>query len=100
MIGEYKLPENSWAAPTQADQERTSYAAHNPTLTRNLALITWHSGGLQAVDIEDPNALQQTGWYSPEPLEAVANEDPGLSMDQRGGDVELPHRHERADLRR
>jgi hypothetical protein len=80
VIGEYKLPENSCPAPTQADQERAAYTAHNPTLTRNLALITWHSDGLQAIDIEDPASVQQTGWYSPTPLAEVANEDPALSM--------------------
>jgi hypothetical protein len=80
VIGEYLLPENSCPAPTQADQERAAYTAHNPTLTRNLALITWHSGGLQAIDIEDPARLQQTGWFSPTPLASVANEDPALSM--------------------
>jgi hypothetical protein len=80
VIGEYKITENSCPAPTQADQERTSYASHNPTLTRNLALIAWHSGGLQAIDIEDPAVMQQTGWISPTPLAEVANEDPALSM--------------------
>jgi hypothetical protein len=80
VIGEYRIPENSCPPPTQADQQRTSYASHNPTLTRNLALITWHSGGLQAIDIEDPAQMQQGGWYSPTPLPTVANEDPALSM--------------------
>jgi hypothetical protein len=80
VIGEYKIAENSCPAPTQADQERTSYASHNPTLTRNLALVTWHSGGLQAIDIEDPGKMMQAGWFSPTPLASVANEDPALSM--------------------
>jgi hypothetical protein len=80
VIGEYKIPENSCPAPSLADQERGSYASHNPTLTRNLALVTWHSGGLQAIDIGDPGQMMQAGWYSPTPLEAVANEDPALSM--------------------
>jgi hypothetical protein len=66
--------------PSQADQERASYAAHNPTLTRNLAVVSWHSGGLQVIDIENPGRMEQAGWYSPTPLESVANEDPGLSM--------------------
>jgi hypothetical protein len=45
-----------------------------------MALITWHSGGLQAIDIEDPAHMQQGGWFSPTPLAMVANEDPALSM--------------------
>ena len=79
-MGEYKIAENSCPAPTQADQERASYASHNPTLTRRLALVTWHSGGLQAIDIEDPARMLQTGWFSSTPLASVANEDPALSM--------------------
>src|ERR671919_561618 len=80
IMGEYLLPENSCPAPTQADQERAAYTSHNPTLTRNLALVTWHSGGFQAIDIEDPAHMQQGGWFSPTPLAAVANEDPALGM--------------------
>ena len=80
VIGEYRLPENSCPPPSQADQERASYASHNPTLTRNVALVTWHSGGMQAIDIEDPGQMEQGGWYSPTPLPSVANEDPALSM--------------------
>lgn len=79
VIGEYKVAENSCPAPTQADQERTSYASHNPTLTRKLALVTWHSGGLQAIDIASPARPRQNGWFSPSPLVTVANEDPALS---------------------
>jgi hypothetical protein len=80
VIGEYKLPENSCPPPSQADQARGSYSSHNPTLTRNLALVTWHSGGFQAIDIKDPGQMQQGGWFSPTPLPAVANEDPALGM--------------------
>ncbi|MGH2653735.1 MAG: LVIVD repeat-containing protein [Actinomycetota bacterium] len=80
IMGEYRLPENSCPAPTQADQERAAYTSHNPTLTRNLALVTWHSGGFQAIDIEDPAHMEQVGWFSPTPLATVANDDPALGM--------------------
>lgn len=79
VLDEYLLPENSCPAESQAQQERGSYTAHNPTLTRDLAFVTWHSGGLQAIDIRNPHRLRQTGWFSPRPLRAVANEDPALS---------------------
>jgi hypothetical protein len=79
VVDEYLLPENSCPAPSQDDQERGAYTAHNPTLTQDLAFVTWHSGGLQAIDIRNPNHLRQTGWYSPTPLASVANEDPALS---------------------
>jgi hypothetical protein len=42
--------------------------------------VTWHSGGLQAINIRSPRMMTQAGWYSPVPLETVANEDPALSM--------------------
>jgi hypothetical protein len=45
----------------------------------NLALVTWHSGGLQAISLRDPVRLRQTGFYLPTPLPAVATEDPALS---------------------
>ena len=80
VLGEYKIAEDTCPPPTQADQERASYSSHNPTLTRNLALVTWHSGGFQVIDIEDPALMQQSGWFSPTPLAEVANEDPALSM--------------------
>jgi hypothetical protein len=38
----------------------------------------WHSGGLQAIDIEDPRRPAQTGRLSPAPLPSVAVEDPAL----------------------
>lgn len=79
VLDEYLLPQNSCPAESQAQQERGSYTSHNPTLTRNLALVTWHSGGLQAIDIRHPDRLRQAGWFSPTPLDAVANEDPALS---------------------
>jgi hypothetical protein len=79
VVAEYKLPENTCPAESQAQQERGSYTAHNPTLTRSLAFVTWHSGGLQAIDIRNPHRLRQTGWFSPRPLRSVANEDPALS---------------------
>jgi hypothetical protein len=84
ILGEYKIFENT--QPFQgspgddpATEQFTSYSSHNPTLTRNLALDSWHSGGLQAIDVEDPGAPAQAGWFSPTPLTSVAIEDPALS---------------------
>ena len=56
-----------------------SFSAHNPTLTSNLAFITWHSAGLQAVDIADPTNPTQAGQFLPRPLPHVFTEDPALS---------------------
>jgi hypothetical protein len=57
LVGEYKILHNPQAFQPSVDPATnafTSYSSHNPTLTRNLALIAWHSGGLQAIDIADP----------------------------------------------
>jgi hypothetical protein len=84
IIGEYRTPANLRSfcgspADDPATEQFTSYSSHNPLLTRNLVLDSWHSAGLQAIDIEDPGQPAQTGWFSPTPLSSVATEDPALS---------------------
>jgi hypothetical protein len=80
LLGEYKILQNTTAyTPAPGEDELTSYSSHNPTPTRNLVLDAWHSGGLQAIDVSSPRRPQQAGWFSPTPLDAVANEDPALS---------------------
>ncbi|HEY3008408.1 MAG TPA: hypothetical protein VGJ63_10160 [Micromonosporaceae bacterium] len=84
IIGEYRLAANNLsfcgsAGDDPATEQFTSYSSHNPTLTRDLVLEAWHSGGLQAFDIEDPGHPTQAGWFSPTPLASVATEDPALS---------------------
>jgi hypothetical protein len=84
IVAEYRTAANTPAfcgspADDPATEQFTSYSSHNPTLTRDLALLTWHSAGLQAIDIARPHRLTQAGWFSPTPLPAVANEDPALS---------------------
>jgi len=49
MLGEYQIFQNTEAFRPSVDpltEQFTSYGSHNPTLTRNLALAAWHSGGL------------------------------------------------------
>lgn len=83
IVSEYKLaPHNivEQCGTFTAEHYRfTSFAAHNPTLTKNLAFITWHSGGLQAVSIENPLQAVQVAQFYPDPLPAVQTEDPALS---------------------
>ncbi|MGH2711046.1 MAG: LVIVD repeat-containing protein [Actinomycetota bacterium] len=77
---EYKLPQNNESfCETDVPRPFTSISAHNPTLTPHIAFITWHSGGFQAIDITDPAAPVKAGEYIPDPLPAVAQEDPVLS---------------------
>ncbi len=84
IVGEYKLFQNSQAfqgssGDDPATEQFTSYGSHNPTVLPNIAFDSWHSGGLQAIDIADPARSAQGGWFSPKPLDDVANEDPALS---------------------
>ncbi len=83
IIGEYKLlpyndPSYCPDAPPLQDAG-SSFSPHNPTVTRHLALMTWHSGGFQLVSIDDPAAPQQLAAFSPEPVPVVETEDPALS---------------------
>jgi hypothetical protein len=82
VAAEYKLPWNQESICADVDPIRndfSSYSSHNPTLTENLAILTWHSGGLQAIDIEDPEHPKPAAGFWPDPLPAVATEDPLLS---------------------
>jgi hypothetical protein len=83
FVAEYKLnPYNTFEHCESATADRyqfTSFSSHNPTLTQNMAFITWHSGGLQAVSIENPLQPTQVAEFLPEPLPSVGTEDPALS---------------------
>jgi hypothetical protein len=49
-------------------------------LTKRLAFISWHAGGLQAVDLTKPLKPRQVAQYVPEPIPFVTSEDPALSI--------------------
>ncbi len=81
VVAEYKLlpyNEESYCTTSQP-RPNSSYSSHNPTLTKNLAFISWHSGGLQAVDISNPLKPTQAAEFYPAPLPVVLQEDPALS---------------------
>jgi hypothetical protein len=86
LVGEYRIEENDPEyCETSEGQDPlntffTSYAAHNPTVLKNLAFVTWHSGGLQAFRVGQSGRTRQAGFYSPEPLPFVFTEDPALSL--------------------
>jgi hypothetical protein len=83
---EYRLPQNDPAACGQWEpRPRTSYSAHNPTLTPRIAFSTWHSGGFQAVSIQQATRPYQLAEFMPEPLDEVMLEDPRLSSDPDTG---------------
>jgi hypothetical protein len=83
IVSEYRLDPYNWpenCGSFAANPYRfTSFAAHNPTLTKNLAFISWHSGGLQAISIENPLQPMKVAEFLPGPLPFVGTEDPALS---------------------
>ena len=84
VISEFKLPQNDESFCTQdAAHPTTSFAAHNPTITPNLAVITWHSGGLQVLDISNPAKPSRAAEFVADPVIPILQEDPVLSS---GGD--------------
>jgi len=70
---------NTRAGQNPKNTTFTSYSAHNLTVLPDLAFVTWHSAGLQAIDISNPAKPSQAGNYSPRPLATVATDDPALS---------------------
>lgn len=83
VVAEYKLPQNEQDfCTTDPPRPSSSYSAHNATLTSNLALTTWHAGGLQAVDLSNPAKPSQAAVFVPEPEPYVFMEDPALSAGQ------------------
>lgn len=84
LTGEYKIFQNTPAfrgspGDGPATEQFTSYSSHNPTVLPKLAVMTWHSGGLQAINISNARRPSQAGWFSPTPLPSVATEDPALN---------------------
>ncbi|MGH2691969.1 MAG: LVIVD repeat-containing protein [Actinomycetota bacterium] len=80
---EYRIAENHESFCEPADTRPfSSYSAHNPTQTPNIVLSSWHSGGLQAVDVSDPANPAQLAELRPDPLPFVVTEDPRLSAGQ------------------
>lgn len=89
VVSHYKVAENQQAycpAPTATDNF-ASFASHNPTPLPHLVLSSWHSGGLQAIGIDDPANPAQAGYYVPTPEAAAQSEDPVLTSDPNNKDA-------------
>jgi hypothetical protein len=79
ILGQLRLPWNEKSScPPEALQRRTDYTAHNPTVTRNLAILSWYAAGVQAFDLTDPVNPVQVGAFYPDPIPSVPVEDPAL----------------------
>jgi hypothetical protein len=89
VVSEYRLAENqaSYCAGISALQDNfSSYTSHNPTVLPNLALVTWHSAGLQAIDLSDPLHPAQAGYFlsTPDPILPNHTVDPALEAGSNG----------------
>ena len=88
IIAEFKIDKNkqtSCTAPTDpkyvsvmAEDSFSSYASHNPTVLPDVALVTWHSGGLRAIDLADPAHPAEAGLFMPTPNAFSVTPDPAL----------------------
>jgi hypothetical protein len=81
LLAELGVAENDPALCETGTFDLVTYTAHNTTATRDLAFVTWHAAGLQAIDISDAARPRILGELRPEPLATVTNEDPGLGGD-------------------
>jgi hypothetical protein len=85
VVSNFKLRANEQKFcddPQQNPPDRnsgSSWSAHNPTLTKKIAFLSWHSGGLQAIALTNPAKPKQLARFSPDPLPFVTMEDPALS---------------------
>jgi len=82
---EYRERENDPSTCATWNPPRTSYSAHNPTLTPHIAFSTWHSEGIEAVGLADPLHPAKLAQFTPKPLSQVTFEDPRLSSDPDTG---------------
>ena len=89
VVSEFKIDENqqSFCSNVSAAQDNySSYASHNPTVLPDIAFVTWHSGGLRAIDLTDPTHPVQDGFFvpTPEPLQPGHTPDPALEPGSNG----------------
>lgn len=77
VLGTFAVAEND-PARCASLPANTAYTAHNATVLRDLALVTWYAAGLQAIDISDPTSPRSLAELRPDPLPVVEHEDPVL----------------------
>jgi hypothetical protein len=54
-------------------------------MTDTLIYATWFSGGLRIVDVADPSAPQEVGFFIPEPVQGQpAPQSNDVTLDSRG----------------
>ncbi|MFN2581588.1 MAG: LVIVD repeat-containing protein [Candidatus Dormibacteria bacterium] len=86
VVSEFKIDENNLTSCPALQDNFSAYTSHNPTVLPDIAFITWHSGGLRAVDLTDPTNPAQDGYFvpTPEPVTAGHTDDPALEPGSNG----------------
>jgi hypothetical protein len=87
QLGQFSLPEND---PKNCGQKNGTFSSHNPTLFPDLALLTWYSGGLRAVDLTDPAHPYEDGAFVPTPSFTPALRDDRLFFPATATNPGLP----------
>jgi hypothetical protein len=59
-----------------------AYTSRVVTATKDVALVSWYAGGLQAIDLTDPAQPRQLAEFRPQPLASVEAEDPVFGSSQ------------------
>ena len=80
IVADYRLEQNheEWCT-SNVPRPSSTFSSHNPTVTPSIAFVSWHAGGLQAIDVTNPKKPTQLAEYIPEPIPYVVTEDPALS---------------------
>lgn len=81
LDGTFSLPEND---PKNCGTKNGTFSSHNPTLFHDVALVSWYSGGLRAVDLSDPSHLHEDGAFVPKPTFTPAIRDQRLFFPKPG----------------
>ncbi len=80
VVATLAAPENDPASCAAAPVG--TYTSHNPTLTPNLAFISWYSSGLQVFDIADAGHPAPVAEYRPAGGSPAGARDPQLGVTQ------------------
>jgi hypothetical protein len=64
MAGQFAIPEND---PKKCGTKNGTFSAHNQTVFRNVALMSWYAGGLRAIDISNQSRPVEGGVFIPNP---------------------------------
>ncbi len=78
VVAQFGIPENDPQACLETARLDGAFTAHNPLVVGTVAFVSWYAGGLQAIDLRDPEHPRPAGAYIPTPLPAVAADDPTL----------------------